>query len=167
MLRLIVRLIVVPNDWSTIDRRVPQLIVHSVTPRVLARSVAGCNDWSYHRSPTVTIDRTIGRHDWSYDRSSGAMTDLHRSLIATTSRTISYDGSCHRYFRIVHDSATTRRYQSPYATAAGDRSKHCRSFASWPNRNQSYDPEIVQSGVTVALVARRLHVIIIWLWFPD
>ena len=64
-------------------------------------------------------------------------------------------------FVIAADSATTRRDQSPYATAAGDRSKHCRSFAPWPNRNQSYDPEIVRSGVTVALVARRLHVIII------
>ena len=131
--------------------------------RLIVRLIVAPN----HRSPTVTIDRTIGRHDWSYDRSSGAITDLHRSLIATTSRTISYDGSCHRYFRIVRDSATTRRYQSPYATAAGDRSKHWRSFASWPNRNQSYDPEIARSGVTVALVARRLHVIIIWLWFPD
>ena len=28
---------------------------------------------------------------------------------------------------------------------------HCRSVAHWPNGNQSYDPEIVRSGVTVAL----------------
>ena len=52
---------------------------------------------------------------------------------------------------MVRDSATTRRDRLPYATAAGDRSKHCRSVAPWPNRNQSYDPEIVRSGVTVAL----------------
>ena len=41
--------------------------------------------------------------------------------------------------------------RSRYAIAAGDRSKHCRSVAPWPNRNQSYDPEIARSGVTVAL----------------
>ena len=34
---------------------------------------------------------------------------VHRSLIATTSGTISYDGSCHRYSPIVRDSATTRK----------------------------------------------------------
>ena len=160
---------VAPNDWRSTVGCHNWSCTRPHHDRVLARSVAGCNDWSYHRSPAVTIDRTIGRHDWSYDRSSGAITDrsLHRSLIATTSRTISYDGSCHRYFRIVRDSATTRRYQSPYASAAGYRSKHCRSFAPWHNRNHSYDPEIVWFGVTVALVARRLHVIIIWLLFPD
>ena len=53
---------------------------------------------------------------------------------------------------IVRDSANTRRDRSPYATAAGDRNKHCRSVAPWPNRNQSYDPEIVRFGLTVALV---------------
>ena len=36
------------------------------------------------------------------------------------------------------------------ATAAGDRSKHCRSVPPWPNRNQSYDPIIVRCSVTVA-----------------
>ena len=41
---------------------------------------------------------------------------------------------------------------SRYATTAGDRSKYCRSVA--PCRNQSYDPEIVRSGVTVALATR-------------
>ena len=157
------------NDWSTIDGR-----VRATTDHALGHTTIEC---SHDRSQDGTIDPTIGRrpsrlivrHDWSYDRSSGAITDrsLHRSLIATTSRTISYDGSCHRYFRIVRDSATTRRYQSPYASAAGYRSKHCRSFAPWHNRNHSYDPEIVWFGVTVALVARRLHVIIIWLLFPD
>ena len=55
------------------------------------------------------------------------------------------------YSPIVRDSATTRN-----ATAAGDRSKHGRSVSPWPNRNQSYDPEIVRSGVTVALEARAL-----------
>ena len=93
-----------------------------------------------------SIDRSIGRRPSRF---------VNRSLIATTtSRTISYDGSCHRYSPIVRDSATTHRYRSRYATAAGDRSKHCRSVARWPIRNQLYDPEIVRSGVTVALPRR-------------
>ena len=91
-----------------------------------------------------SIYRTIGRRP--------SRLIVHRSLIATTSRTISYDGSCHRYSPIVRDSATMRRDRSRYATAAGDRSKHCRSVAPWPNRTiqKSYDPEIVRPGVNVA-----------------
>ena len=64
---------------------------------------------------------------------------------------ISYDGSFRPSSPIVRDRATTHTDRSQYATATGDRSKHCRSVAPWPNRNQSYDPEIVRSGVTVAL----------------
>ena len=90
-----------------------------------------------------SVDRNIGR------RSSRLI--VYRSLIATTSRTISCDDSCPRYSPIVRDSVTTRRDRSRYATAAGDRSKHCRSLAPWHNRNQLYYPEIVRSGVTVAL----------------
>ena len=75
------------------------------------------------------VTTIAGRHDWSY----------HRSLIATTSRTMSYYGSCHRHSPIVRDIATTHR------------SKHCRSVAPWLNRNQSYGPEIVRSGVTLVL----------------
>ena len=41
--------------------------------------------------------------------------------------------------------------RSQYATASGDRSKHCRSVARSLNRNQSYDQEIVRSGVTVGM----------------
>ena len=159
-----------------------RLIVRLIDRCTHLRSTVGCHNWSYTRPQDATSARTIGRrmkrlilpsvagrHDWSYDRSprlivrsvvdsSGAITD--RTSVVDRyhySRTISYDGSCHRYFRIVRDSATTCISKSPYATAAGDRSKHCRSFAPWPNRNQSYDPEIVRSGVTVALVARRLY----------
>ena len=105
-------------------------------PRLLVRSVAEVND---RLIVGPTIDRRPSR------------LIIHRSLVAITSSTISYDGSCHRYFPIVCDSTTTRRDRSRYATAAGDRSKHCRSVTPWPNRNQSYDPEIVRSGVTVAL----------------
>ena len=96
-----------------------------------------------------SIDRTIGRRP--------SRLIVHRwSLIATTSRMIPHDGCCHRYSPIVvRDSTTTRRHRSRYATAAGDRRKHCRSVASWPNRNQSYDPEIVRSGVTAVLVSQN------------
>ena len=106
-----------------------------------------CHDWSYDRSHDTTIDRAIGhRRQRSIDRRPPTIGRrqsrliVHRSLIVTTSRTISYDGSCHRYSPIVRDSATTRRDQSRYAAAAGDRSTHCRSVAHWPNRNQSHDP---------------------------
>ena len=132
--------------YCTIGLRVPRLIVRSVT---------GYHECSYDRSRYATIARTIGRRmQRSIDRTIGRRPSrliVNQSLIATTSRTISCDGSCHRYSPIVRGSATTRRDRSRYATAAGDRSKNCRSVAPWPNRNQSYDPEIVRSGVTVAL----------------
>ena len=149
---------------ATIDRelghRMPRVLVRSVTcrmPRLIVRSVAPCNDLSYLQSPAVTIDRTIGRHDCSYGRSPRLIVRsvvtidrticgrraqwliVHRSLIATTSCTMSYDGSCHRYSPIVRDSATTRRDRSPYSTAAGDRSKHCRSIAINHTIQKSYD----------------------------
>ena len=148
MPRLIVRSVVSRNDWSydrshdatidcAIDRCPPRLIVG-------LPSVLGCHDWSYARSQDATIARTIGRRmQRSFDRTIGRRPSrliVHRSLIA--SRTISYDGSCHRYSPIVRDSATTRRDRSRYATATGDRSKHSV---------QSYDPEIIRSSVTVAL----------------
>ena len=146
MLRLICDRSLHPTIDRTICLRVPRLIVRSVT---------GCHECSYDRSQDTTIARTIGRRmPLSIDRTIGRRPSrliVHRSLIATTSRTKSYDGYCHRYSPIVCDSATTRRDRSWYATAAGDRSKHCRSVAPWPNRNQSYDPEIVRSGVSVAL----------------
>ena len=119
-------------------------------PRLIVRSVTGCHECSYDRSQYATIARTIGRRrQRSIDRTIGRRPSrliVHRSLIATTSRTISYDGSCHRYSPIIRESATTRRVRSRYATAAGYRSKNCRSVAPWPKRNQSYDPEIVRSG---------------------
>ena len=94
-----------------------------------------------------SIDRAIGRRPLRLI--------VHRSLIAPTSRTISYYGSRHRYSPIVRDSATTRTDRSRYATAAGYRSKHCRSVAPRPNRNQSHDREIERSDVTVALGVRN------------
>ena len=123
-------------------------------PRLIVRSVTGYHECSYDRSQYATIPRTIGRRmqrsiDGTIDRRPSRLI-VHQSLIATTSRTISYDGSCHRYSPIVRDSATTRD-RSRHATAAGYRSKNCRSVAPWPNRNQLYDPEIVRSVMTVSL----------------
>ena len=135
-------------------------------PRLIVRSLTGCHECSYDRSKDATSTRTIGHRMprllvRSVAEGNGrlivpSVADrtrliVHRSLIATTSRTISYDGSCHRYSPIVRDSVTSCRDRSRYATAAGDRSQNYRSVAPWPNRNQSYDPEIVRSGVTVAL----------------
>ena len=75
------------------------------------------------------------------------------------------DGSCHRSSKIIVGRTTARttsrtmtdhqqKDQSQYATASGVRSKHCRSVARPPNHNQSYDQQIVRSGVTVALLSR-------------
>ena len=97
-----------------------------------------------------SIDSTIGRRP--------SRLIVHRSLIATTSRTISCDGSCHRCSPMVRDNATNRRDRSRCATAAGDRSKYCRSVAPWPNRKQSYDPEIVRSGVNMTLARPRVGI---------
>ena len=147
------------HDWC--DRSLSPTIDRTIglrVPRLIVRSVTACHECSYDRSQDATIPRTIGRRmQRSIDRNIGRRSSrliVHRSLIATTSRTISYDGSCHRYSPIVRDSATTRSDRSRHATAAGDRNIHCRSVAPSLNRNQSYDPEIVRSGVTVAFAVR-------------
>ena len=141
-------------DWSY-DRSHDATIDHAIdrcTPRLIVLSVFGCHDWSYALSQDATSARTIGRRmQRSIDRTIGRRPSwliVHCALIATTSRTTAYDGSCRRYSPIARESATKRRDRSRYAPAAGDRSKHCRSVALWPNRNQSYEPEIVRSGVT-------------------
>ena len=161
---MIVRSVVGSNDWSndlshdaTIDRSIDRGI-----PRLIVPSVFGCHDWSYAPSQDITSARTIG-HSMSrlLIRSGTGCNDRlivpsvagHQSLIATTSRTISCGGSCHRYSPIIRDSATTRIDRSRCATAAGDRSKNCRSVAPWPNHNQSCDPEIVRSGGTARSMA--------------
>ena len=129
MLRLTVRSIVAPHDWSydrpsgaTIDRMLghsmPRVLVRLVTYRItqlLVRSVAGCKDWSYHRSPAAITDRTSVIR---FPKMALAV-DILQSFVISRPRS---------------------RDRSPYATSAGDRSKHCRSVAPWPNRNQSYDP---------------------------
>ena len=100
----------------------------------------------------TTIDRAIGHmRQRSIDRRPPTIGRrqsrliVHRSLIVTTSRTISYDGSCHRYSPIVRDSATTRRDQSRYAPLLeivanmADRS-HLGPIATNRTIQKSYDP---------------------------
>ena len=151
---------------AKIDRTIGRTML-----RLIVRSIVASPDWLYHRYSGATIDRILRHrisrvlvrsvtvsHVCSYDQAEDASRPsrliVHQSLIATTSRTISWYGSCHRNSPIVRDSATTRRDRSRYATAAGVRRNNCRSVAPWPNRNQSYDPEIVRSCVTVALDCR-------------
>ena len=78
-----------------------------------------------------SIDRTIGH------RTSRLI--VHKSLIATTSRTISCDGSCHRYSPIVRDSATTRRPLLEIVAKISDRS-HLGPIATNRAIQKSYDP---------------------------
>ena len=153
--RLMVRSVARCYDWSC-DRSLYPTIDCTIcvrVPRLIVGSVTGYHECSYDRPQYATIASTIGRRTQrSMYRTIGHRTSrfiIHQSLIANTSRTISCDGSCHRYSPIVRDSATTRRDGSRYATAAGDRIKNCRSVAPWPSRNQSYDPDIARSGVTV------------------
>ena len=65
-------------------------------PRLIVRSVTGCHECSYDRSQHAAIARMIDRRrQRSIVRTIGRRPSrliVHRSLIATTSRTISYDG---------------------------------------------------------------------------
>ena len=83
--------------------------------------------------------------------------------MATTSRTISYVMmdlvidllqsvmiARQRVRPIVRRPTTSKKDRSQYATASGDRSKHCRSVARSPHHRQTYDQAIVRSDVTVA-----------------
>ena len=150
---------VVCHNWSytrpqdaksarTIGRRMQRLILPSV---------AGRHDRSYDRSPRLIVRSVVGRNNWSYI---GSWSLPLVARFPTMALAIDMFVS----FVIARPRVEINWRMRPLL---GDRSKHCRSFAPWPNRNQSYDSEIVRSNVTVALVARRLHVIIIWLLFPE
>ena len=91
-------------------------------PRFVVRSVTGCHQCSYDRSQYATIART-------------SVVDM----IATTSRTISYDGSYHRNSPIVRDSATTRRPLLEFVANIADRS-HLGPIATNRTTHKSYDP---------------------------
>ena len=132
---------------------IDRAIIDRSTRRLIVPSVFGCHDLSYARSQDATSGHTIGRRMPRLLVRSVAG-DNDRLIVPSVAgrHDFLYDGSCHRYSPIVRNSATTRRDRSRYPTATRDRSKRCRSVAHWPNRNQSYDPEIVRSGVTVALL---------------
>ena len=142
MLRLIVRSVVATyylsydrSSGATIDRTLGHRM-----PRVLVRSVTGCHDCSYDRCRRMqrSIDRTIGR------RPSRLL--IHRSLITITSRTISYDGSCHRYspmFVIARQRVDVDRGMRPplleIVANLADRS-HPGPIATNRTIQKSYDP---------------------------
>ena len=120
------------------------------TRRIIVPSIFGCHDSSYDRSQDATIARTSGRRmQRSNDRTIGRRPSrliVHRPLIATTSRTISYDGSCHRYSPIVCDIATTRevdRGMRPLleiVASIADRSHLGAIIATKRTIQKSYDP---------------------------
>ena len=103
-----------PIDCS---RRIPRLIVRSITV---------VHDWSYDRSFMDTTSRTI-----SYDMMDLVIDILQSVLIAPP-----------HVRPMVWWPTTSKKDRSQHATASGDRSKHCRSVARSPNRNQSYDQAI-------------------------
>ena len=141
MLRLIVRS-VVATYYLSYDRSSGATIVRTLghrMPRVLVRSVRGCHDCSYDRCRRMqrSIDRTIGR------RPSRLL--IHRSLITITSRTISYDDSCHRYspmFVIARQRVDVDRGMRPLLEIVAnlaDRS-HPGPIATNRTIQKSYDP---------------------------
>ena len=141
MLRLIVRSVVAPHDWSY-HRSSGATIVRTTghrKPRLLIRSAAGCNDRLFVRS-------VAGLHDWSH---------IDRWLLPLIARFPTMALDILQSFVIAWPRAEIDRGMR--LTAAGDRSKHCRSVAPWSIRNQSYDPEIVRSGVTVALLPHCVY----------
>ena len=142
------------KTWNLLFQIVNCRTIGRATGRATLRPVAPPIDCS-RRIPRLIVRSIVGGHDWSYDR----------SFMATTSRTISYDMmdlvidllqsvliARPRVRPIVRWPTTSKKDRSQYATASGDRSKHCRSVARSPNHNQSYDQAIVRSGVTVALL---------------
>ena len=96
---------------------------------------------SYDRSSGATIDRNIDRL-WLplVVRYSTIVVD--RATTRTTTRTTNRTTTYHQQERPI---AVCDRFWRSY-------SKHCRSVARSPNSNQSYDQQIVRSGVTVALL---------------
>ena len=147
------RSMVMFKTWNLLFQIVSCRTISRATGRSTIRPVAPPIDCS-RRIPRLIVRSIVGGHDWSYDR----------SFMATTGRTISYDMMCRvidllqsvliarpRVRPSVRWPNTSKKDRSQYATASGDRRKHCRSVARSPNHNQSYDKAIVRSGVTVAL----------------
>ena len=121
---------------ATLRPVAPPIDCLRIIPRFIVRSIAGDHDWSYDRSFMATTSRTI-----SFDMMDLAIDLLQSVLIVRP-----------RVRPTVRWPTTSKKDRSQYATASGDRSKHCRSVSRSTNHNQSYDQAIVRSGVTVALV---------------
>ena len=157
------RSMVMFKTWNLLFQIVSGRTISRATGRATLRPVGptivpiDCS----RRIPRLIIRSIVEGHDWSYDR----------SFMATTSRTISYDMmglvellqsvliARPRVRPIVRWPTTSTKDRSPYATASGDRSKHCRSVAHSPNHNPSYDQAIVRSGVTVALRSTGIYLL--------
>ena len=91
-----------------------------------------------YKEQVSVVRTTNGDTDWlKIERGLRQGCVISPGLIASTSRTISYDGSCHRYSPIVRDSATTRRDRSRSNIA--DRS-HLGPIATNRTVQKSYDP---------------------------
>ena len=132
-------------------------------PRCIVFSVTGCYECLYDRSQDATIARTIGRRmQRSIGRTIGLRPSrliVHRSLrslpLVARFHTMALAIDILQSFVIARPRVEIDRDMRP--TAARDRSKHCRWVAPWPNRNQSYDPEIVRSDMTVALSLHHVN----------
>ena len=140
------------HDWScdpSPDTTIDRTIGH-ITHWLIVCPVAERHDWPYDRSHDTPIDRR------AYERSSDAM--IYRTIgrwsLPLVVRLPMTDLAIDVLQSLViarRRARPTTKDQSQYATATGDRSRHCRSVVCWPNRKQSYDTESVRSGVTVAL----------------
>ena len=127
--------------------------------RLIVRSIVAPHDLSYHWSSGATIDCALGRRmhltigrriQRLIDRTIGRRPSrliVLRSLIATTSRTISYDGSCHRYnnlqsFVMARPRVEIDRGMRPLLEIVAniaDRS-HLDAIATNRTIQKSYDP---------------------------
>ena len=148
------RLIYDQPSGATIDRTLghtmPRLLVRSVIcsmPRLLVPSVAGCNHWSYPPSRLI-VRSVVERNNWSYIGrwslplvarfpTMAPAIDILQSFVIARPR-VETNHRMQSLLEIVANIAD-RLHLGPIATT--------RTIQKW------YDPEIVRSGVTVALPA--------------
>ena len=132
--RSVVRLLVtcpdVSNDFAT----------DSTNNRAICRR---CDDSLCDPSPYATIDRTIG-HTTLRLTVRSVVGRNNWSVLATTSRTTTYDWYCHQSTQIVGDPATTRTTNRQRPIAACDR--YWRSWQTLPiGRTLAKSQPIVRS----------------------
>ena len=119
-----------------------------VIPRLLVRSIADHDDWSYDRSSGATIDiRSVAEfHYCSYDRSSGATIDIRRSHNSPIDRTID------RLWLPLVVRFPTMDHAIDLLQSLLDARPRVRAIVRWPTTSQKTDRSIV------ANIADRLHV---------